>query len=88
MSEIQTTISARELNLWGRYRAKYGPFNPVRMYDQGNALVAAQINNAHGGKAKPIDFMPYGKKIEEDQIVDADTFMAMLAKTEKAKVVR
>lgn len=56
----------REFDLWCRYRNKYGPLNPVRMYDQGHALTASQINNAHGGKAKPIDFMPYGKEAAEE----------------------
>lgn len=67
----------REYDLWCRYIIKFGPLNPVRRYDQGAALVASQINNAHGGKAKPIDFMPYGKEpLEAPSINDfiASTF--------------
>lgn len=64
----------REYLTWCAYRKKYGPLNPVRMYDQAGALVASQINNAHGGKATPLDFMPYAPKPEEktdDEILDA-----------------
>lgn len=86
LSEIQK-LSSRELSVWWKYREKYGPINPIRMYDQAGAIVATQINNAHGGKAKPINFMPYAKE-EEDHIVDGDAFIAMLAKTDRAVVKR
>lgn len=89
IGDVVTKISSRELDLWAKYRAKYGPLNPIRKYDQGNAIVAAAINNAHGGKASAKDFMPYlTKDKESDIVVDADTFMEMLGKNEKSKVVR
>lgn len=68
------------------YRAKYGPLSPVRMYDQGLALVASQINNAHGGKAKATDFMPYGKDPEPD--IEEGDFIAALMATGKARMGR
>lgn len=55
-----------EFRIWLLYRKKYGPLNPIRKYDQSGAIVASQINNAHGGKANPIDFMPYFEKPQED----------------------
>lgn len=59
------------------------------MYDQGPAVVAAQVNNAHGGKAKPLDFMPYGKTIEEpQQELSSEDFIAALLKTGRAKMGR
>lgn len=67
-------MTLQEVKIWGAYRYKYGPLNPVRKYDQPSALVAAQVNNAHGGKAKPKDFMPYGKEEEEEIEVSGDEF--------------
>lgn len=56
----------REYVLWTKYRRKYGPLSPVRLYDRGAAIIASTINNAHGGKAKPEDYIPYGKdEVEE-----------------------
>lgn len=72
--------------MWCQYRYKYGPLNPVRMYDQIGAVIASQINNAHGGKAKPLDFMPYGKKPQD--VVDEEDFISQLMATGRAKVAR
>lgn len=69
----------REYLVWCAYRRKYGPLNPVRMYDQAGAAVAAQINNAHGGKANPIDFMPYAPREPEKEATPED-FIAALGK--------
>lgn len=85
---MQNTISSAELELWGRYRRKYGPLNPVRKYDAGAAIIAAQINNAHGGRAKPLDFMPYGREEEQAQVVDTDQFINLLKMTGRAEVKR
>lgn len=67
-------MGVREFDLWCMYRNKYGPMNPVRKYDQGGALVASQINRAHGGKARPLDFMPYGK--DKDEPLSINEFIA------------
>lgn len=90
MAEIQSTISSRELRLWGLYRKKFGPLNPVRKYDAGAALICSQINRSNGGKATPKDFMPYGQNVDSEgnDIVDADTFMKLLSAHPKARIVR
>lgn len=90
MAEIQTTISTRELDLWGKFRRKFGPLNPVRMYDAGPALISSILSNAHGGKAKPYDFMPYGREVDSsgDDIVDADKFIQILKSHPKSRVFR
>lgn len=80
-------LKPSEVRIWESYRYKYGPMTPVRMYDFGAAMVAAQINNAHGGKAKPKDFMPYFRQEEtEDVVVDEKQFLSLLMTTGKAKV--
>lgn len=68
--------------VWSQYFSKHGSVNPQRMFDQGAALISSVINNAHGGKAKPIDYMPYNKK-DEDIEVDADTFESLILKGAK-----
>ena len=62
---------------WMAYRLKYGPLNPIRMYDQGPALIASQVNNAHGGKARPIDFIPYGKQDVEKDLTEEEFIAAL-----------
>lgn len=84
--EVQSQLSSRELNIWSLYRNKYGPLNPVRMYDQGAALISSQINNAHGGKAKPNDFIFYGKEPEPE--LDTNSVIEALIKTGRAKMGR
>lgn len=79
-------MSERELEIWGRYRFKYGPLNPIRMFDQGPALISSVISKVNGGKANPIDFMPYGKKQED--IIDGDTFLDRLSQHKGVKIGR
>ena len=86
IGELQSKMSPLEFETWCLYRSKYGPLNPVRMYDAGSALVAALISNAHGGKAKAIDFMPWGKEPQEP--VEDDIFISQLMATGRAKVGR
>ena len=80
---LQSEMSYREYLTWCAYRNKYGPVNPVRMYDQGSGIVAATLNNAHGGKAKPVDFMPYDPrhKVNDIEDVDAQEFTSLLRKS-------
>lgn len=67
IKELQGKITVEEYRVWLAYRMKYGPMNPVRRYDAPAALIASFILNVHGNKAKPSDFMPYGKPtIEAD----------------------
>lgn len=75
-----------EFILWSQYRAKYGPLNPVRMYDRGFAIVASQVNRSVGGKAVPNDFISYGKDVEPDIEVDEEGFIAAIGS--RAKVGR
>lgn len=72
IEDLQSRMGYREYLLWCAYRKKYGPMNPVRFYDLPGAITASQINNAHGGKAKPIDFIQFGKDDEEKEIEVSD----------------
>lgn len=73
--------------MWAKYRFKYGPMNPVRKYDAGHALVASQINRGNGGKATAKDFMPYGKK-EDDEVIDGTLFVDKLSQHKGVKIGR
>lgn len=75
IGELQSRMGYREYELWCKYRQKYGPMNPIRMYDRAGAIVASQINNAHGGKAKPQDFIPFGTVEEEQSEVDISEYI-------------
>lgn len=66
IAELQSRMTPAELRVWGLYRGKYGPMNPVRRFDAGPAIVASVINNAHGGKATPNDYMPYNRPPEPE----------------------
>lgn len=61
-------MTYKEYLLWTKYIKKHGTLSPVRMYDRGFAIVASQINNAFNGKAKPEDFLPYGKNEEKTEV--------------------
>lgn len=78
-----------ELQLWCAYREKYGPINPVRMYDTGAAIVASQVTNMMGGnKTTAKDFMPYIKGVEESSIDDDEGMLAALMASGRAKIGR
>lgn len=81
-------MTIKEVDLWTAYRHKYGPLNPVRMYDHGFAIVASMIANVNGGKSKPLDFMPYGKEIPEEKEMSSDEFISALIATGRAKLGR
>lgn len=81
-------MTLKEVNLWTTYRHKYGPLNPVRMYDHGAAIVASMISNVNGGKSKPLDFMPYGKETQEEIEMSQEEFISALVATGRAKLGR
>lgn len=71
ISEVQATISHSEFQMWLRYRAKWGPMNPIRLYDAGPAMICSIIKNALGGKTKAADFMPYYENAAAHEKPDA-----------------
>lgn len=81
------TLSDREVDLWRRYRYKWGPFNPVRLYDTGPALISSMISRVNGGKASAKDFIAYGN-IEKDIEISGDEFVDVLKKSGTVKIRR
>lgn len=60
--------------------------NPVRAYDAGPAIITSMIANTMGGaRSKPADYMPYGKRQEDFEEVDGDTFLAALSQSAGVK---
>lgn len=88
VTELQSKMPLSEFRLWLAYRKKYGPMHPVRRFDAGPAIVAAMINNAHGGKAKPKNFMPYGEQRDDETLVTGEQFVAQLIGARGVKVGR
>lgn len=86
MGELQERMTLAEFNMWCSYRAKHGPMNSYVRADQGAAIIASLIANTHGGKTKPIDFMPHAKA--EPEIVDEEQFLSALMSTGRAEIAR
>lgn len=64
-----------EFRLWMAYRAKHGPMNDVRRYDRPAALIGSILSQAHGGKTKMSDLMPFGQ--EEDKVATLDDIISV-----------
>lgn len=65
--EAKENLSFGEFVEWRKYIAKRGSLNTGRRLEAGFGLVSTVINNAHGGKAKLSDFMPYESKVEDKE---------------------
>lgn len=52
-------MSVEEFHQWVAYYRRRGTLNPNRKLEWGFGMIAAQINNAAGGKKTPADYMPY-----------------------------
>lgn len=76
-------MTYKEVIMWCKYREKYGSLGPVRRYDQPAAIIASVINNVHGGKAKPVDYMPYMPKPEVIDDLNEEDFIAAISKGAK-----
>lgn len=60
-SELRASITHWDILKLVAYRDKYGPMNPVRMYDRGPAVIAALTARVNGNSTvKESDFLPYG----------------------------
>lgn len=88
IGELQSRMTRREFNLWGKYLAKHGPLNPMRMYDRGAAIIAQQINAAHGGKAKFEDFLLQYGEPEEDTDAEFAKLLSGGARVLKGRKVK
>jgi hypothetical protein len=71
-------MSPAELDVWIQYRNKYGPMNPVRMYDRGAAIIATLVSRSAGGKANVDDFLPFGEKHTDYIEPDPEEFLRAL----------
>lgn len=79
IENLQSKMGYREYLMWNAYRNKYGPMNPLRMYDQSGAVVASTVANSVGNKTTPKDFMFYMRKDEnEDEFVGEEEFIKAL----------
>ena len=73
ITELQKRMSIAEVRVWMAYRQKYGPMNHVRMFDRPAALIGSILSNAHGGKAKMAELMPFG---QEEKVATLDDVVA------------
>lgn len=69
IAELQKKIGAGEFRVWQAYFHKHGRPMFERMFDRGPAIVGSILSQAHGGKQKMADFMPYPLKPESSEMV-------------------
>lgn len=67
IGELQERMTVAEVGVWVAYRQKHGPMTDARRYDRPAAVLGSILSHAYGGKAKPIDFMPWGKENSSDK---------------------
>lgn len=60
VGELKRRMSGVEFRGWLAYRDKWGPLNPVRLYDRPAALQAHMTRVMNGDKSSKMqDMMPY-----------------------------
>jgi hypothetical protein len=64
VAEAKERMSYAEAVSWAAYMRKRGPVNVLKRLDHGFAMIATMINRFGGGKAEPIDFLPYADRPE------------------------
>ena len=84
------TMSAAEVGVWRAYRVKNGPLSPIRMYDQGFALLASLMWNLNvkGKQKSPQDFMLYGEKHNHDFDEDPEELFNRMKRSSNVEIVR
>lgn len=65
VAEAKERMSYAESVSWMAYMRKRGPVNVNKRLDHGFAMIATMINRFGGGKAEPIDFLPYVDRDEQ-----------------------
>ncbi|WP_225318916.1 hypothetical protein [Cellvibrio sp. KY-GH-1] len=81
IAEAKENMDVDEFAQWVAYRALRGSLNPGRRMEQSAAVVALQINNGNGGKARLVDFLPHEKQaveVDDDEELTTDLLMKML----------
>lgn len=76
IAQAKSNMSYDEALLWFDYLRRKGTVNLGTRLEWGFALIATVINNAHGGKAKMSDFMPFTQT--EDQEMSIESAFLML----------
>lgn len=85
IAELQAKMSLREIHVWLAWRNKYGPMNDVRRHDRGPAILASILSHAHGGKAKPSEFMPFGMVQEDEKELSVEDLITAFGGVEIGK---
>lgn len=65
IEEAKERMSYVEAQQWSAYMARRGSLNVGTRLEWGFALIAAAINNAMGGAARQVDFMPHAQESQE-----------------------
>lgn len=70
IEEAKERLSFVEAQQWSTYMARRGSLNVGTRLEWGFALIAAAINNALGGTARQVDFMPHTQDSQQPGSID------------------
>jgi hypothetical protein len=70
IEEAKERMSFVEAQQWSAYLARRGSLHMGTRLEWGFALIAAAINNALGGHARQVDFMPHTQDSQEPGSID------------------
>lgn len=79
IAQAKANLTYDEALKWFDYLRQKGTVNLGTRLEWGFALIATVINNAHGGKAKMRDFMPFTRQEDEEASIDAAFLMLKAA---------
>lgn len=79
--EAKERISYEEYLDWVAYANKRGGFNLGMRIEACSAMIAVQVNNGNGGKAKMADFMPH----KDEPVASLEDVFSMLKANAKAR---
>lgn len=85
IEEAKERLTYDEYLRWVEYRRMRGSFNVGMRIEECSALVAQQVNNSAGGKAKIGDFMPHK---DEEFAKLTDVFAMLKIKAKAAPTMR
>ena len=87
IEEAQWRMSYWEAKRWALYLEKRGSLNVGMRLEMGFALLAAMINHALGGKAKPQDFMPHVGEVESPEATAEDIMKILTGAARSSKIL-
>lgn len=81
IAEAKERISYDEYQDWVEYAKRRGGFNLGMRIEACSAMIAVQVNNGNGGKAKMADFMPH----KDEPVASLEDMFSMIKVSSKSR---